>query len=128
MTDSASPDTAGRARRLAALLAPFIGLAVVVLFFSVMEPDSFPTFYNFKNVATQTVIVGLGDTAELPADLIPGQKGKNRFTIARNWVQDMATFAEANGLESHFQLSIVPGQGHSMSGLLPYSQEALAFP
>jgi pimeloyl-ACP methyl ester carboxylesterase len=75
-----------------------------------------------------TVIVGLDDTAELPADLIPGQKGKNRFTIARNWVQDMATFAEAYGLESRFQLGIIPGQGHTMSGLLPYSQEALASP
>ena len=31
-----------------------------------------------------TVIVGLDDTAELPTYLIPGQKGKNRFTIARN--------------------------------------------
>lgn len=75
-----------------------------------------------------TVIVGLEDTAELPADLIPGQKGVNRCTIARNWVQDMAVFAEANGLESNFQLGIVPGQGHTMSGLLPYSQEALASP
>ena len=73
-----------------------------------------------------TVIVGLNDTAELPADLIPGQKGVNRFTIARNWVQDMAAFAEANGLESHFKLELIPGIGHSMSGLLPYSQAALA--
>jgi hypothetical protein len=37
----------------------------------------------------------------------------------------MAAFAEANGLESHFKLEIIPAQGHSMSGLLPYSQEAL---
>ena len=73
-----------------------------------------------------TVIVGLNDTAELPADLIPGQKGKNRFTIARNWVQDMAAFAEANGLESHFKIELIPGIGHSMSSLLPYSQAALA--
>ncbi len=60
MTDPTSLESAGRARRLASLLAPFIGLAVVVLFFAVMEPDSFLTLYNFKNVATQTVIVGLG--------------------------------------------------------------------
>jgi poly(3-hydroxybutyrate) depolymerase len=72
-----------------------------------------------------TVIVGLDDKAELPSSLIPGQKGRNRFTIARNWVQDMADFAQANGLESHFSLEIVPGKGHSMSGLIPYSQEAL---
>jgi len=75
-----------------------------------------------------TVIVGLNDTAELPKSLIPGQKGKNRYIIARNWVQDMAAFAEANGLESRFRLEIVPGIGHSMSGLMPYSQEALNSP
>ena len=72
-----------------------------------------------------TLIVGLNDTAELPSSLIPGQKGKNRFVIARNWIQDMAVFAEANGLESRFKLEIIPGQGHSMSGLIPYSQAAL---
>ena len=72
-----------------------------------------------------TVIVGLNDTAELPPALIPGQKGKNRYLIARNWTQDMAAFAEANGLESRFRFEIIPGQGHSMSSLLPYSQEAL---
>jgi hypothetical protein len=72
-----------------------------------------------------TVIVGLNDTAELPSSLIPGQKGKIRYIIARNWIQDMAAFAEANGLKSRFELETIPGQGHSMSGLLPYSQEAL---
>ena len=72
-----------------------------------------------------TVIVGLNDTAELPASLIPGQKGNNRYIIARNWVQDMAAFAEANGLESRFRFEIVPGIGHSMTGLMPYSQKAL---
>jgi poly(3-hydroxybutyrate) depolymerase len=72
-----------------------------------------------------TVIVGLNDTSQLPSSLIPGQKGKNRYTIARNWIQDMAAFAEANGLESRFKLEIIPGQGHSMSGLISYSQEAL---
>ena len=72
-----------------------------------------------------TVIVGLNDTSELPEDLIPGQKGKNRFTIARNWVQDMAEFAAENGLESRFKIEIIPGWGHSMGGLMPYSQAAL---
>ena len=72
-----------------------------------------------------TVIVGLNDTAELPSYHIPGQKGKNRYVIARNWVKDMAAFAEANGLESRFKLEIIPGKGHSMSGLIPYCQEAL---
>ncbi len=72
-----------------------------------------------------TVIVGLNDTGELPRSLIPGQKGNNRYVIARNWVADMAAFAEANGLESRFRCMIVPGIGHSMTGLMPYSQEAL---
>jgi len=72
-----------------------------------------------------TVIVGLNDTAELPLDLIPGQKGKNRLTIARNWVQDMDAFAAANELESRFELELIPGIGHSMSQLIPYSQKAL---
>jgi pimeloyl-ACP methyl ester carboxylesterase len=75
-----------------------------------------------------TVIVGLNDTGELPSDLIPGHKGKNRFIIAGNWIQDMAALAKANGLESHFKLEIIPGQGHSMSGLIPYSQGALVSP
>lgn len=75
-----------------------------------------------------TVIVGLEDRAELPLSLIPGQKGRNRFTIARNWVRDMGAFAQANGFESRFRIDIIPGQGHSMVGLLPYSQEALASP
>ena len=75
-----------------------------------------------------TVIVGLNDTGELPESLIPGQKGTNRYVIARNWVQDMAAFAAANGLESRFRLELVPGIGHSMTGLLPYSQEALFSP
>lgn len=70
-----------------------------------------------------TVIVGLNDTAELPA--FPGQKGKNRFGIGRKWVQDMASFAGENGLECRFEFEMVPGTGHSMSGLLPYSQKAL---
>lgn len=73
-----------------------------------------------------TVIVGLNDRAELPVSLIPGQKGNNRYVIARNWVQDMAAFAEENGLESRFKLEIVPGIGHTMRGLLSYSQVALA--
>jgi hypothetical protein len=71
------------------------------------------------------VYVGLNDTAELPSSLLPGQKGRNRIVIASNWVKDMAAFAEANGLESRFKLGIIPGLGHNMIGLIPYSQEAL---
>ncbi len=72
-----------------------------------------------------TVIVGLGDTADIRPDLIPGQKGSNRYTIANNWVQDMAALAAAHGLESRITLQIIPGKGHSMSGLLPYTQGVL---
>ena len=49
------------------------------------------------------VIVGLDDTGELPLELISGQKGKNRFTIAQNWITDMAAFAEENGAREPFQ-------------------------
>jgi pimeloyl-ACP methyl ester carboxylesterase len=71
-----------------------------------------------------TVIVGLEDTAEqLPW---PGQKGTNRFTIGRNWVNDMAGFAAEHGLESQFEFVMIPGKGHSMIGLASYSQSALA--
>ena len=67
----------------------------------------------------------MNDKAELPQELIPGQKGTNRFTIARNWIRDMNAFAESNGVESQFKIEIIPGIGHSMSGLIPYSQNAI---
>jgi hypothetical protein len=70
-----------------------------------------------------TVIVGLNDTSEIPP--YPGQKGKNRFTIARNWVKDMESFAQENGLESQITFEMIPGKGHSMTNLIPYCQEAL---
>ena len=71
-----------------------------------------------------TIIVGMNDTSELPS--FPGQKGNNRFAIAQNWISDMAAFAEENELESRFQFEMIPGTGHSMSGLILYSQEALS--
>jgi predicted esterase len=73
-----------------------------------------------------TVIVGLNDTGELPA--YPGQKGRNRFVIGRSWVGDMAKFAQENGLESQIQFAMIPGKGHTMTGLLPYTQDALISP
>lgn len=72
-----------------------------------------------------TVIVGLNDTAVLPEYLLPGQKGRIRYDIAKNWVHDMAIFAEEYGQQSQFELDIIPGKGHTMSGLMPYTQEAL---
>ena len=71
-----------------------------------------------------TVIAGLNDTAELPEELIPGQKGNNRCAIAGNWVEDMISFAEKHGVDSNFKIEFIPGIGHSMTGLLPYSLRA----
>jgi len=41
-------------------LGPFLGLALVVAIFAAVGPPGFLSFYNFKTVAAQTVIVGLG--------------------------------------------------------------------
>lgn len=49
-----------RVNRLFSLLAPFAGLILVIGLFGFLEPESFLSEYNFKTVATQTVIVGLG--------------------------------------------------------------------
>jgi len=56
------------------------------------------------------------------------EDGKTRIAIARQWVQDMAAFAEENGLESQLKLEIIPGKGYSMGGLILYSQGALVSP
>jgi len=40
-------------------LGPFLGLGLIIILFSALEPDKFPTFYNFLTVANQTVIVAL---------------------------------------------------------------------
>ena len=40
----------------------------------------------------------------------------------------MQLFAEAHGLESRFSIEIIPGRGHSLGGLLEYSQAALISP
>lgn len=39
---------------------PAIGLIVVMVLFAILVPDRFVSLYNFRTVATQTVIVGLG--------------------------------------------------------------------
>ena len=49
-----------RTQRLAQLLGPFLGLIAVIALFGVIAPSGFLSLYNFKTVATQTVIVGLG--------------------------------------------------------------------
>lgn len=52
--------SSGRLRRFVALLGPFTALLVVCGLFAALAPDRFLSVYNFKTVATQTVIVGLG--------------------------------------------------------------------
>jgi ribose transport system permease protein len=42
------------------ILGPFLGLLSVIALFGVLAPEGFLSAYNFKTVATQTVIVGLG--------------------------------------------------------------------
>jgi len=51
-----------RLPRLLEKAGPFLGLILVILFFSLPAEtrDSFPTFHNFKIIFTQTVIVGIG--------------------------------------------------------------------
>lgn len=60
-TDTAVPRT-GLGRRLGEVFGPFVGLAFVIAI-GCLSPEvreAFLTVYNFKSVATQTVIVGLG--------------------------------------------------------------------
>lgn len=70
-----------------------------------------------------TVIIGLNDTAEQPER--PGQKGKTRKTIGRNWVQDMKEFAEENEMVCEWEVELIPGVGHGDSGLVSYAQQAM---
>lgn len=49
-----------RLRRALDVAGPVIGLAVVIVLFAILVPDRFLSAYNFRTVATQTVIVGLG--------------------------------------------------------------------
>lgn len=37
----------------------------------------------------------------------------------------MEIFAKNNGLESQIKFEMIPGKGHSMTGLLPFTQAAL---
>ena len=46
-------------KKILSLIGSFIGLGLVILLFTLLEPDKFPTFFNFLTVANQTVIVAL---------------------------------------------------------------------
>ena len=41
-------------------LGPVVGLVLIVLLFGIVGPESFLSFYNLQNIATKTVLVGLG--------------------------------------------------------------------
>ena len=46
-------------KKILSFMGPFIGLGLIIILFSALEPGRFPTFYNFLTVANQTVIVAL---------------------------------------------------------------------
>src|SRR5688572_16394732 len=46
-------------RRFISAFAPFLGLAIVLIFFHSRRPDAFLTSINLKIVAAQTVIVAI---------------------------------------------------------------------
>jgi poly(3-hydroxybutyrate) depolymerase len=70
-----------------------------------------------------SVIVGLDDNQEQPAR--PGQQGNTRFMIGRNWVKEMCNFAAAHEVECLIRSEMIPAKGHSMTGLVPFSQAAM---
>ena len=65
-TSKGTIELAGSKRGLQALiqlLSPFIGLAVVILIFSILVPEYFLTGRNIETVSVQTVVIGLGAAA-----------------------------------------------------------------
>ncbi len=46
-------------KKILSIIGPFLGLGLILVLFSILEPDKFPTFFNFLTVANQTVIVAL---------------------------------------------------------------------
>jgi ribose transport system permease protein len=49
-----------RSERVLSLLAPFVGLVLVIALFALLVPDRFLSTYNLSTILTQTVIVALG--------------------------------------------------------------------
>lgn len=58
--ERAEAAAAPRSRRWLQLAGPFLGLAAVIALFAALAPEGFLSVYNFKTLAAQTVIVGLG--------------------------------------------------------------------
>jgi len=48
-----------RSSKIISMIGPFIGLGLIIFLFSVLEPEKFPTAFNFLTIANQTVIVAL---------------------------------------------------------------------
>ena len=46
-------------KRILSRFGPFLGLFSVYVIFALLRPDEFFTFYNFKTILTQSVIVGI---------------------------------------------------------------------
>jgi ribose/xylose/arabinose/galactoside ABC-type transport system permease subunit len=46
-------------KKIMSVVGPFIGLGLIIGLFSILEPEKFPTVFNFLTVANQTVIVAL---------------------------------------------------------------------
>jgi ribose/xylose/arabinose/galactoside ABC-type transport system permease subunit len=46
-------------KRILSRFGPFLGLFFVFAIFAILRPDEFFTFYNFKTILTQSVIVGI---------------------------------------------------------------------
>jgi len=70
-----------------------------------------------------TVVVGDRDTDLQPQR--PGHTGRTRIEFAQNWVNEMNSFANANGKVGVVRYVLVPGVGHDSRGLTPVCQEEL---
>ena len=68
-----------------------LGLLLVVGLFASLAPDSFLTPYNLKNVATQTVIVGLGAIGMTFAR--PSTACSHRFPASPRWSDNRSSIA-----------------------------------
>jgi len=92
---------------------------------TVRQEDVIPDLQKWLE-ATQipvTVLVGQNDVSKQLQR--PGQKGTNRLVIGKNWVDDMKALAVDYDLECDYKFSTIPGKGHSMYGLVEFSQEAI---
>jgi poly(3-hydroxybutyrate) depolymerase len=86
----------------------------------VITPD--PDGWRKAAALPITVVVGSADTEPQPPRT--DHAGSTRVDYARNWVDAMSQLAPEG--KNRIRLIIVPGIGHSSSGLTPTCQKALA--